>query len=109
MTEILIPTGPTSPRDPTSMQVLGYTDYQELLYDFDDSGNFYVYNANLISPFSPGFSLGFGPNSPPSTLICVSPKVASTWYSLNGAPQTTVVYNPFRGNPYPLSTVVTDP
>jgi hypothetical protein len=105
---IPLPNGITSNRDPTSMQLLGYTTAQKLLYDFANSGNFYILLLTNVSPWSPGFSLGFGAYVLAGTIICVSAQTAAAWFAQNGLP-TIVVYNPFLLNKFPLSNVITDP
>lgn len=67
--------------NPTTMQILGYTVTEKMLYDYGNTEGFYV----LVSP----------PEVTSTTLYSVSPAFASQWFGQNGS-VVTVVYNPFQ-------------
>ena len=69
-----------SGKDPATMQTLGYTTTQTLLYDYGNSEAFYL--------------LKLPPEVSVKTLYATSPLFASQWFGIN--PTATTVYNPFQ-------------
>jgi len=66
---------PVSGLNTDSMQILGYTSTDKMLYDFSNTECFYILQDNV--------------------LYRVSPQYASTWFRAQ-EPGVTVVYNPFQ-------------